>query len=90
MPVAVIDAPLLIEAGLHKISHAVIAVLAPSDVRLMRIVNRDGISKEAASARISSQKPDAFYREHADFVFVNDSNLEDVDRFVESIVAKFV
>ena len=87
---AVIDAPLLIEAGLHLTADSVIAVLAPLDVRLARIMKRDGISKDAAIARISSQKPDAFYKEHADFVFVNDGSLDDADRFVESIASKIV
>lgn len=83
---AVIDAPLLIEAGLHMTCDAVIAVLAPREVRLSRIVLRDGISREAAEARVSSQKPDAFYEEHADFIFVNDGSVADADRFVEKLV----
>lgn len=87
---AVIDAPLLIEAGLHLTVDSVIAVLAPRGVRLARIMKRDGISENAAKARISSQKPDAFYREHADFVFVNDGSLDDADRFVEGIASNLV
>ena len=82
---AVIDAPLLIEAGLHLRCDAVIAVLAPRDLRLSRIVARDGISREAAEARIASQKPDGFYRELAGFVFVNDGDASAADRFVEAV-----
>lgn len=87
---AVIDAPLLIEAELHKKCDAVIAVLAPKEVRLARILLRDGISKEAAEARISSQKPDSFYRAHADFVFMNDGEIVDADSFVETVVLKTI
>lgn len=83
---AVIDAPLLIEAGLHLRCDAVIAVLAPPDLRLSRIVARDGISREAAEARIASQKPDGFYREHASFVFVNDGDVSAAGRFVEAVI----
>ena len=88
MRAAIIDAPLLIEAGLHTACDFVIAVLAPQEVRLARIVQRDGISKAAAEARILSQKPDSFYREHASFVFVNDGSIADVEQFVETVVLK--
>ena len=82
---AVIDAPLLIEANLHLRCDAVIAVLAPASLRSARIQKRDGITKEAAEARIRAQKPDAFYREHADFVFVNDGDLSAVTPFVDAV-----
>ena len=37
--------------------------------------------------RIVGQKPDAFYEEHADFIFVNDGSVADADRFVEKLVS---
>ena len=86
--IVVIDAPLLIEAGLHRVCHHVIAVLAPKDVRLSRIIARDGITRDAALARISAQETDAFYKEHANYVFVNDKTLSDVDLFVENVIAE--
>lgn len=83
---AAIDAPLLIEAGLHKTCDHVITVLAPRELRLARIMVRDGISREKAEARISAQKPDAFYESAADVVFVNDGSLADAERFVENLI----
>ena len=82
---AVIDAPLLIEADLHLRCDAVIAVLAPVSLRSARIQARDGITREAAEARIRAQKPDEFYREHADFVFVNDGDLSAAKPFVDAV-----
>ena len=86
---AVIDAPLLIEAGLHQRCQGVLAVLAPTETRLARIMVRDGISYEAARARIAAQPKDSFYREHADFVFENDGKELEARRFVASVLLAF-
>lgn len=86
----VIDAPLLIEAGLHKTCDHVIAVLAPRETRLARIMARDGISRDKAEARLSAQKPDGFYKEHADFVFVNDGEIADAERFAEIVISNIL
>ena len=85
---AVIDAPLLIEASLHLRCDAVIAVLAPVSLRSARIQKRDGITKEAAEARIRAQKPDDFYREHAEFVFVNDGDPSMAIPFVDGVTQR--
>ena len=83
---AVIDAPLLIEAGLHTRCDRVLVVLAASETRLARIMVRDGISYEAAKARISAQPEDAFYREYAHFVFENDGAESEARRFVSHVL----
>ena len=57
---ALLDAPLLFEAGLEKICDTTIAVLAAKEERLKRILLRDGITKEAALLRMSAQKDNAF------------------------------
>ena len=72
--VAVIDAPLLIEAGLHQRCDLVVAVLADRNMRLKRLLARDGKSLEALSARIDAQPDDGFYRSHADVVVINDGD----------------
>lgn len=82
----VIDAPLLIEAGLHLRCDYVVAVLASSEVRLSRIMMRDGISLEGARARISAQPKDDFYRAHAEFVFCNEGDVTDARRFVSHLL----
>lgn len=72
---AVIDAPLLFESGLQEECDAVIAVTAPDETRLKRIMKRDGISEEAARLRMSAQPPCGFYSERADYTIVNDGDL---------------
>ena len=59
--VAVVDAPLLFEAGFDTICDTVVAVTAPSALRKQRIMQRDNLSEEAAIQRMSAQREDAFY-----------------------------
>ena len=72
----VIDAPLLIEAGLCADCDLTIAVLADKALRIERISKRDKITREAAMARINSQKNDEFYSLNTDCVIYNDTNIE--------------
>lgn len=74
----VFDAPLLIEAGFLSDCDKLIVVTAGEDVRMERIMMRDGLSADRAHARIRSQKSEEFYISHADYVIVNDSSLESV------------
>ncbi len=73
-PLAVIDAPLLFESGMDAICDVTLAVLAPADVRLRRIIARDGITENAARHRMNAQPHDAFYHERADHILNNDGD----------------
>ncbi len=60
-PAAVVDAPLLFEAGMDTICTHVVAVLSPAEQRLARIMARDNIDEDAARQRMSAQQADNFY-----------------------------
>jgi len=77
-PGVAIDAPLLFEAGLERICHAVIAVIAPDDLRMNRIMTRDGLNEEAARTRMAAQHPCEYYSQRADYTIVNDGTLGDL------------
>jgi len=72
---ALIDAPLLFEAGIDKECDAVIGVLAERETRICRITERDGISNEAAQMRIDAQKSDDFYRKACQYILENNNDL---------------
>ena len=63
-----VDAPQLFESGFDAECHYILSVLAPRDIRLARIMTRDGLDEERASARLNAQKPDEFYRSHSNAV----------------------
>lgn len=70
----VLDAPLLFESGLDRDCTTTAAVLAPSELRLQRIMARDGLSETAARLRMSAQPDDAFYRARAARILYNDGS----------------
>ncbi len=71
-----LDAPTLYESGANALCQSVIAVLAPAEVRLSRIIARDGITKEAALQRMQAGKPDEFYKNRADYILQSNGNVE--------------
>ena len=70
-----VDAPTLIESGFHTECHTVVSVLAPSELRLDRIIKRDNLSREAAESRIRAQHPDSFYEEHSTYLLHNGTDV---------------
>lgn len=75
--VALLDAPLLFEAGLEKLADTVICVTAPEDVRIRRIRKRDGSTAEEALRRIRSQNPAERTEGLSDYVLSTDAPRED-------------
>lgn len=85
---AVIDAPLLIEAGLTADCDLVVAVLADRDVRLSRLRQRDGRPDSALNARLDAQPSDDFYRQHADVVVLNQSDTNALQEQADAILGR--
>ena len=69
---AAIDAIALVESGLDRLCSATVAVTAPPEARVRRIMAREGIPEEYARARVASQQSDAFYRDACGYTLVND------------------
>ncbi len=68
---AAIDAIALLESGLGARCQATLAVTAPEEVRLGRIMARDGIDAEYARMRLAAQKPSAYFEAGCDYVLSN-------------------
>lgn len=71
---AAIDAVALIESGLAVRCTATVAVLAPKETRVGRIMARDGASRETALRRVNAQKDDGFYRKNCAYTLENDGD----------------
>ena len=76
-PIIGIDAINLVESGLSRLCRRTVAVLAPAETRVRRIMARDGIPEDYARLRVQAQKPDDFYRAHCTDVLVNDAAAPD-------------
>lgn len=86
-PAALIDAPLLFEAGLDSWCEAVIGVLADRETRIQRVMKRDGIDRAAAIRRIDAQPDDNFFRERCNIVLENNGDLAQLKEKVRKILA---
>lgn len=72
---AAIDAIGLFESQLDELCDVTVAVTAPAQQRIARIVSRDSISEEYARSRIAAQHDNSWYASQCDYTLENDSNL---------------
>ena len=70
-PLAAIDAIALFESGLNTLCDLTVAVTAPLEDRVRRLVARDGISERYARSRIAAQNEEAWFRARCDQVLEN-------------------
>jgi dephospho-CoA kinase len=80
-PLTVTEVPLLYEVGAAERFDAVVAVTASPDVRVSRVVR-------PMADRERRLLPDAEKLARADFRYVNDGSLAELDDFVSGVVAK--
>lgn len=69
---AAVDAIALLESPLKELCQLTVAVLAPQEVRVRRIMAREGISEDYAWARVKAQKPDGYFSQNCDYTLIND------------------
>lgn len=84
-----VDAPQLYESGFDAECDRVLAVLAPRDIRMGRIMARDGLDEARATARMDAQKNDDFFRSHADAVLVNNGRVEALDAEIRGLLSRW-
>jgi len=69
-----IESAILYESGFNKLVDKVILITAAEDVRIDRVVKRDGVSPEHVRARMSHQLSEKEKVLRADFVIYSDDN----------------
>ena len=83
--VAVLDAPLLIEAGWTSLVDEVWVTIAPEATILKRLRERGGLSEQESTARIRSQLTLEERTKHADIVIDTDCELEELKAKVKEL-----
>ena len=81
-PLVVVEVPLLYETGAEQRFDGVVVITAPRDVRAARTKVAD---PDARAARLI---PDDEKMKRADFAYVNDGTLEELDAFVADVVSR--
>lgn len=73
----VIDAAILFDAGMDRLADVVVVVRADDDVRVRRLMERNGYSAEEALRRMHSQTGQVELCQRADYVIENSGSLEE-------------
>lgn len=77
---AAIDAIGLFEGGLAALCDVTIAVTAPEEARIQRLMVRDGIGRDYAKRRIAAQKSAEWFREQCDYCLENNGTQADFQK----------
>jgi dephospho-CoA kinase len=87
--VVIVDVPLLYESGWQTAFDLVVVVYVPREVQEQRLMSRDGISLEEATARLHAQLPLEKKKELADRIVDNTGDVAHTRSQVEQLLAEF-
>ena len=87
---AAIDAIALFEGGLAELCDTTVAVCSPREVRVQRLMQRDGISREYAQNRINAQKDEAWFRQMCAHTVTNDGTRAEFERKCAELLDKLL
>ena len=76
------ECAILFESGFDRLVDRVVCVTAPTEVRVQRIMERDGITRSQAEEWLTKQLPQEEVSRRSDFVIVNDG-VRDVSEQIE-------
>ena len=71
--IVILDAPVLFESGFDAMCDVTVGVVAREDIRVDRIMRRDGISRDRALARVNNQHSDDWFEANCDIIVENSS-----------------
>lgn len=83
-----LESAILYESGANRLVDRVIVVTAPEEVRVQRIMVRDGLSRERAFEWLGRQWPQDEVRRRADFEIVNDG-IADLDSQIDAFLSRY-
>lgn len=70
------ESAILFESGADKLVDRVVVVTAPEEIRIERVMQRDGITREKALQWIAHQWPQEQVKARADFEIINDGQAD--------------
>lgn len=85
-----IDAPTLFETGCNRLCSKVVSVVSDRELRLRRIIARDGLTRSQAENRVKAQLSEEFFRAHSDYVIENNTSREDLQLRALDVVSKII
>lgn len=85
--VVIFDVPLLFESGFDRMCDRTVCVVADPQLRLRRIMSRDGVDETMARARMAAQIPDEELMRRCDLCIRNDGTTEELAQAVKECLS---
>ena len=79
------ESAILFESGARKLVDKAVVVTAPLEIRIQRVMLRDGITREKALQWVSCQWSQEEVKAHADYEIINDGQA-DIDSQIEKLI----
>ena len=86
--IAVVEAALLLEDHYDAFCDKIWYVYTEKEIRIKRLMESRGYTRDRAESMIASQASDSFFREHADFIIENNGDLKETYRQIEEGIRK--
>ena len=88
-PIVILENAILFESGMDQLCDAVITITAPTETRIQRIMQRDGVSKQQVLDRMNNQIEDHLKMKKSDFVIENirwEQTAQEVEKIYKEIL----
>lgn len=77
------ESAIVFEHDLHKKLDAVIVVLAPENIRISRVMKRDGVSEKDVLQRMKNQITDEERKQKANYFIINDESVSVIQQVLK-------
>lgn len=86
--IVIIDAPLLFECGMQVLAEENWLVTTDLEVRIERIIKRDGLDRQSILDRINNQMSDEEKMSMADYIIDNSGSLESLYEQIDKLIER--
>ena len=87
--ICVVEAALLLEDHYEEFCDTVWYIHTDSEIRIRRLMESRGYTREKSMSIIASQAPEEFFRMHTDYVVTNNTDLEDTWQQIREGIKKY-
>ena len=87
--ICVVEAALLLEDHYEEFCDTVWYIRTDSEIRIRRLMESRGYTREKSMSIIASQAPEEFFRKHTDYVVTNNTDLEDTWQQIREGIKKY-
>lgn len=89
-PFVIKEAAILFESGSYHDCDYIVSIIANEEVRIQRVMERDGVSSEQVLSRIRNQWTDELRIVNSDFIIRNNEGLDELKEEFEEVYNKLL